>query len=177
MAFTMLCCAGCQPDSAASGTLELDPRAVWEGERLELDTGIRFAPTTEMRQALERGVAIRLLITSRISRRMGFVALARETREFPVRISYLPLTEQWQLERGDEREQYPRLWLLLDALESPRRLATGLERDDLLRAAWQVQARVDVDYNALPSPMRLPALLSPQWRLGGAWRTWQFERS
>ncbi|MCA1779983.1 MAG: DUF4390 domain-containing protein [Xanthomonadaceae bacterium] len=40
-----------------------------------------------------------------------------------------------------------------------------------------MQIRIAFDRAALPSPMHLPSLFSPHWQLGGAWHTWQFDRS
>jgi len=175
MAFIMLCCAGCNADSANRGRLEMNPEAIWQDGRLGIRSGIAFDPPDEMREALTRGVRLQLEVTTRLSRRFGPIALESATRRYPIQISYLPLTEEWQIEASEATERYPRLWLLLDALSAPRSYATGLEADAPAARTWQVQVRVRLDRDALPPPMHLPALLSPQWRLRSSWHTWQFD--
>lgn len=155
----------------------MTPEAIWQDGRLEVRSGIRFEPSAEMREALTRGVRLRLEVTTRLSRRLGPVALERETRRYPIEIRYLPLTEEWQMEQSNRTERYPRLWLLLDALATAHDFDTGLESSMLGDHAWQAQIQVRLDRDALPPPMHLPALLSPQWRLKSAWHTWQFEAS
>jgi hypothetical protein len=155
----------------------MDPEAAWQDGRLAIRSGIAFEPSSEMREALTRGVRLRLEVATRVSRRFGPIALESESRRYPIEISYLPLTEEWRIEATDSSERYPRLWLLLDALAAPRSFDTGLESDALGLQAWQVQVRVRFDRDVLPPPMHLPALLSPQWRLKSEWHTWQFDAS
>lgn len=181
MAFTIFVCAGCTdqgPDrNATDGRLEIEPRMLWRGESLEIDTGVAFDPSAIMREALESGVDLHLEIITRVSRRMGPIALMEEERRHPIAIRFLPLTEQWQLERESVQTNFPRLWLLLDALEQPRGYATGLTRERAREDAWQVQARARFNREALPPPMHLPSLVSPDWRLAGPWHTWQIDAS
>lgn len=150
---------------------------IWRGETLEVDAGVAFEPTAIMREALESGVDLQLEIVTRVSRRMGPIALLEEERHHPITIRFLPLTEQWQLEIDAMQTNFPRLWLLLDALEQVRAYATGLTQEQARGNAWQVQARARFNREALPSPMHLPALVSPDWRLAGAWHTWQIDAS
>lgn len=150
---------------------------VWRGDALEIEAGVTFDPTAIMREALESGVDLQLDIVTRVSRRIGPVALIEVERHHPITIRFLPLTEQWQLETGSVQANFPRLWLLLDALQQARSYATGLTRERADDHAWQVQARARFNREALPSPMHLPSLVSPDWRLAGAWHTWQLDAS
>jgi len=169
--------AGCDSRQPIDGHLSLDPAAVWQEGELTIESGIDFEPTAPMREALERGVDIQLKLTIRVSRRLGPMAWLAERRQTTARIRFLPLTEQWQLETEDVEQNYPRLWLLLEALSRPRDYPTGLRRESLRDDSWQVQIRVAVDRSALPAPMHLPSLFSPDWQLGGTWHTWQFDPS
>lgn len=179
--FTICVCAGCADQGAArsavDGRLEIDPSLVWRGETLEIDAGVVFEPTSIMREALESGVDLQLEVITRASRRMGPIALVEEERHHALTIRFLPLTEQWQLEVESVRINFPRLWLLLDALEQERSYATGLTRKRAAGDAWQVQARARFNREALPSPMHLPSLVSTDWRLSGPWHTWQIDAS
>lgn len=149
----------------------------WRGESLEIDAGVAFDPTAIMREALESGVDLQLDLVTRVSRRMGPIALLEEERHHPITIRFLPLTEQWQLEVETIQTNFPRLWLLLDALEQARAFPTGLTRNKARGDVWQVQARVRFNREALPSPMHLPSLVSSDWRLAGAWHTWHIDAS
>ncbi len=177
MVFITLCCAGCGTEPETGGRLEMHPELLWQEDRLIIRSGIAFEPSSEMREALTRGVHLRLEVATRISRRLGPIALETETRRYPIEISYLPLTEEWQIDANDQTELHPRLWLLLDALAAVRSFDTGLKSKMLDGHGWQVQIRVRFDRDVLPPPMHLPALLSPQWRLRSPWHTWQFEAS
>jgi len=130
-----------------------------------------------MREALARGVDLQLEVVTRVSRHWGPVALIEIERRHPLTIRFLPLTEQWQLEIRRRQLNFPRLWLLLDALQDQRSYLTGLTRRQAMEGAWQVQARTRFNREALPPPMHLPSLISPQWRLAGAWHTWQIDAS
>ena len=78
------------------------------------------------------------------------------------------------MDSGNKRS-FPRLWMLLDALEAPMDLATGMQRDDLDGTDWQAQVRAYLDIGKLPSPMQLPAWFSSQWRLSSEWTTWRID--
>jgi len=174
-----LVCAGCSDGggNTADGRLEIDPSMVWRGEALDIDAGVAFDPTAIMREALESGVDLELEIVTRVSRKMGPIALIEEERRHPITIRFLPLTEQWQLEIDAIQSNFPRLWLLLDALQQGRSYSTGLTRERTRGNSWQVQARARFNREALPSPMHLPSLVSSDWRLAGTWHTWQIDAS
>ncbi|MGK7296455.1 MAG: DUF4390 domain-containing protein [Candidatus Wenzhouxiangella sp. M2_3B_020] len=179
--FTIFVCAGCTDQGAGgqstAGRLEIDPNMIWRGESLDIDAGVSFDPTAIMREALESGVDLQIEIVTRVSKRIGPVALIEEERRHPITMRFLPLTEQWQLEIDAVQTNFPRLWLLLDALQQTRTYATGLTRERVGGDDWQVQARARFNREALPSPMHLPSLVSPDWRLAGAWHTWQLDAS
>lgn len=177
--FIIFACAGCSNGGTGfgDGRLEIDPRAVWRGDALYIAAGIAFDPTARMREALESGVDLELDLVTRVSRRLGPVGWIEEERHHPVTLRFLPLTEQWQLEIEGRQDNFPRLWLLLDALDREREYATGLTEEMTRRGAWQVQARARFNRAALPSPMHLPSLVSPEWRLAGVWHTWQIDAS
>jgi hypothetical protein len=171
----MLCCAGCS--SETSDRLALSPRTDWRAGELTIVSPVRFEPTAAMREALARGVDLHLDVQTRVSRRLGPVAWRVAGRQHPVRIRFLPLTEQWELDIAGSRETFPRLWLLLDALAEPRRFGTGFTRAQSEGGDWQIQVRARFDRSALPAPMHLPSLLSAQWRLTSQWHTWRLDAS
>ncbi len=173
----MLVCAGCNSRPAADAGLGLDASIDWRGDRLVVQSRVDFEPSEAMIEALERGVDLRIDVVTRVSRRIGPVALMTDKRRHPLRIRFLPLTEQWQLDTEDGRQVFPRRWLLLDALEQTRALETGLTRERSRSGRWQIQVRAEFNRTELPPPMHLPSLFSPQWRMKSAWRTWRIEAS
>lgn len=130
-----------------------------------------------MREALERGVDLQLEVVTRVSHHLGPIAIVDIERRHPITMRFLPLTEQWQMDINDQQTNFPRLWLLLDALDEQHGYPTGLTREGLAEQTWQVQARIRFNREALPPPMHLPSLFSSQWRLSGDWHTWQIDAS
>jgi len=100
-----------------------------------------------------------------------------DKRRDPMRIRFLPLTEQWQLETGDGEQTFPRRWLLLDALAQERAFETGLTRERAASRRWQIQVRAEFNRTELPPPMHLPSLFSRQWRMASRWQTWRIDPS
>jgi len=150
---------------------------IWRDGQLVIATGVNFDPTPRMREALESGVDLQLEIITRVSRRRGPIARLEIEQRHPIEIRFFPLTEQWQLEFEDRQLSFPRLWILLEALQERRSYPTGLSREKARDGQWRVQVKTRFNREALPSPMHLPSLVSSQWRLTGAWHTWQLDAS
>lgn len=142
-----------------------------------ITTGVDFVPSEPMVDALENGVDLRIDVVTRVSRRFGPIAWMTDKQRYPMRIRFLPLTEQWELERSDGKETFPRRWLLLEALGQPRSFETGLTREQSDPGRWQVQVRAEFNGTELPPPMHLPSLFSPDWRMKSPWATWRIETS
>lgn len=174
MASTILLCAACRPAEPEIGRLALEPAARWADDRLLIDSGVDFLPSPAVREALEHGVDLQLDIEVRVARRHGPIALEVDRRAHSLRIRYLPLTEQWQLEEANGTRLFPRFWLLREALAEPRSFDSGLTRSAANERPLQVQVRARINRDALPAPMHLPTLFSTQWRLGDQWHAWQF---
>ncbi len=174
MASTIWLCAACQPTDPGLGKLALDPAARWIDERLVIESGIEFQPSPAIREALDHGVDLQLVVELRVARRHG--PIARELRLIarPFRIRYLPLLEHWQLEDAEGVQTFPRFWMLREALAEPRVFETGLDRSAAEERPLQVQVRARIDRDALPAPMHLPTLFSVQWHLGDRWHAWHF---
>lgn len=178
MVFSILLCAGCSPDSSDDFGLELlEPEVTWRDQRLVVATALGLELSEAAREALDHGIPLVVTIQARISRVHGYFARGRETVTRSVELRYLPLSRHYQLTLLDTGEQrsFPRLWMLVDALERPLELDTGRVRADLVEGAWQAQVRAYLDIGELPSPMQLPAWFSSQWRLSSAWTTWRID--
>ena len=173
----MLVCAGCGNPRGLDTGLAVDASTDWRGDRLVITAGVDFDPSEAMIEALESGVDLRVDVVTRLSRRFGPVAVLSDQQRHPMRIRFLPLTEQWELERDDGKQTFPRRWLLLEALGQPRSFETGLTRERIDDGRWQIQVRAEFNGTELPPPMHLPALFSPEWRMKSAWATWRIEAS
>jgi len=178
MAFITLASAGCKPAANTSGTLQLSAQPAWEDDRVMIESAIDFQPSLEMAEALARGVDLGLRLEIRARRRFGPLHLTRVRVDHLITLSFLPLTEQWQITTEQRSEQFPRRWLMLEALNEPRRWAVaGLDRAGIAQGDWQLQARVRIDLDTLPPAMHLPALFSTQWRLASQEHSWQLRDS
>ncbi|MDR9389736.1 MAG: DUF4390 domain-containing protein [Wenzhouxiangella sp.] len=155
-----------------------EPAIEWRGDVLGVATGVVFAPSAAILEALEHGVAVNVVVATRIHPWHGALASASQTRNHRFEIRYLPLIEHHQLTelKTGQTESFPRLSMLLEALSQRHWLDTHLSRDDVGDTAWQVQARVDIDREQLPAPMQLSAWRDRNWRSGQAWLTWRVER-
>lgn len=173
----MLVCAGCGNRPGPDTGLAIDASTDWRGDRLVILTEVDFEPSAAMVEALERGVDLRVDVVTRVSRRIGPVALMTDKQRHPMRIRFLPLTEQWQLDTEDGQQTFPRRWLLLEALAQTRIIETELTRARADEGRWQIQVRAEFNRGELPPPMHLPSLFSAQWRMKSPWRTWRIEAS
>lgn len=176
-AFIILLCAACTaPPEDARGLALLQPEPRWANGSLEIETALSVDLGPAAIEALEHGVPLTLVITTRTARGPLWFVPRPEIHRHALEIRYLPLSRHWHLHdktTGDEIS-FPRLWMLTESLAEPRRIATGLSREALDGRSWKVQIRAELDLNALPSPMRLPARFSPQWRLSSSRHTWHF---
>jgi len=164
-------------DDTRSSIALVEPTMDRNNGLLELSAGVNFNPGAEPLEALENGVALVIALQGRASRIHWLIAREkyRETRLFEIR--YLPFSRHYQLTDlgSGERETFPRLSMVFDDLRRPRTLVPGLDADEAEAGSWQVQVRVYLDITRLPSPMRLPAWFSRDWRLSSRWHTWRFE--
>jgi hypothetical protein len=125
-----------------------------------LDARLRLAPSPALLQALDRGVPLVLRLDLRARDGAG----ARDATH-RILLRFLPLARQYawtDLDTGAVR-YFARQTLLLAALDRVR-LPLDPSWADLAPGA-HVTLSVALDVDALPAPLRLPALLSPRWRL------------
>ncbi|HEX6833104.1 MAG TPA: DUF4390 domain-containing protein, partial [Rudaea sp.] len=121
--------------------------------------------------ALDHGIALQFkidLAAQGAARLFWHPDLAqRETR---IELRYFPLSRQYQwrdLDRGDTRNYSGRASLIaaLEDLHLP--VPDGFRGADVRR----YRIRIELEREALPGALRLPALLDPKWRMSGdyAW--------
>lgn len=130
-----------------------------DGLQLELTQHIVL--TDAMRDALDHGIALRLLYR---------IEVCGQRRQRAVWLRHAPLKRQYELQHEgmSEVRDFARLSALEAALDRIR-LSLDLPAD--AHCAGQVQ--VQLDLAALPTPLRFPAFFQPQqWRLHSGSRTW-----
>lgn len=171
----MLCAGGCADDARQAAGLSLaGPEFVWEGNELVARTGLEVTLSTAALEALENGVALTLTVQTRVQRKHRLLDRRVNVRNHRLEIRYLPLSRHYQLsnEKHETQQSFPRLWMLLAALQDPIAFETQLTRADLGDGEWRVRMRAYFDISRLPPPMRLPAWFSNQWRSGTGWHDW-----
>lgn len=171
MVFITLPLAGCSDAERGQWQVDfIEPRLVRTGEGLDFIAGVDLEPSPAMLDALDRGVALTFLVALRASSGKVWLPGLDERRRHRFEISYLPLSQHFQLEdfHNDTRVTFPRLSMLTEALRAPRAWSIPLEPGDEVS---RVRARIQLDRTRLPSPMRLPTWFEEQWRLGSGWQT------
>ena len=139
----------------------------------QLQAHIAITLSDEVLQALESGVPITLVLDMDVGRRRHFFLWNEPVAslEQRYRLAFHSLTEQYQVMNLNTAAQdtYPDLAHALHAIGEvdnfpmlDRRLLNTRERYD-------VELRVRLDIESLPSPLRLVAYISHGWRLASPW--------
>lgn len=187
----MVCLAAAWPGVAgAAGASEAGNGATLEaGIRIErasatlvdnvyyLDADIDFTLSRPILEALERGVPVRVALDIEILRERRYMwDETTTTLEQRYELDFHALTRSYVVRNLNIGTQnaFPTRRAALDHLgriaDLPMIDANLLEEGE----SWlgRVQARIDID--ALPVPLRVRALVSPEWRLASGWHEWRF---
>ncbi len=134
------------------------------------DLSLKLTPAVE--EALRKGVIITLKANAQI---VHDNALGRVVEDHGRRwqIQYLPLSRHYSLTdlRSKEQSNWPRLRHALAAL---KRIEIELPPVKLDPGDYRLEVMVYLDRRKLPAPLRLPALVSSDWKLESNWYKWQF---
>lgn len=173
--FTILLLAACSTERSGDWGIDLiEPELIRTDEGLQVLAGIEIEPSPAMLEALDRGVAVTLAIQTRATPGRLWIPGFDRLRKHRLEISYLPLSRHYRLEylRDGSHWTYPRLSMLIEDLRQRQPWSVKVDDEEFADVEWRVQARAELDRSRLPSPMRLPAWLDPQWRLRTAWQEW-----
>jgi hypothetical protein len=165
------------PDPPAPGIYILDARSDARDEVHYLDAQIDFVFSPQIIEAIEEGVPLSLVLTIEIMRERAWLWNEKVTGlEQRYQISYHALTRQYVIRNMNigTQHNYPTFAAALSALGTVA--ALPLIDANLLQAGQRYRGRLQarVDTSALPTPLRLIALVSPEWRLVSEWREWAF---
>lgn len=177
----LLCCAVASLN-AQEQVEEIEPalviqsaesRLVDDVVRLDVAFDLRFSE--QMIEALQRGVALTLLIEIEINRERSYLwSTTIATLEQRYQISYQPLTQYYALNNlnSEVEVQLPSLELLLAVINElddfPLLDAALLAAD----ATYFGEIRISVDSGSFPVPMRLMSYFNDDWDLSSEWFEW-----
>ena len=142
-----------------------------------VDARIDFAFSEDNLEAMRNGVALTVIVDIELRRERGqWWDETLATRQLRYRIETNVLTGRYRVRNvGGVARNYRSLEEMTESLgrvESVPVIARELLSAGVHYAA-RIRARLDIE--ALPSPLRPIAYLSPQWRLNTGWFEWQVE--
>jgi len=123
----------------------------------------------EARNALIHGVPLTLELDLVLRNTGNQTRVGRETRNYEIR--YLPLSDYYQLSLSGAGpvKTFPRLRHVLAELSS---LELDVETGVVPKGDYELLTRLRLDQHRMPPPMRLPVLLSSNWRHDSSWSSW-----
>ena len=144
-----------------------------------VDARLDFAFSEDNLEAMRNGVALTVIVDIEVQRERGQwwneTLVARQLR---YRIETNVLTGRYRVRNpGGGTRNYRSLEVMTEALG--RMESIPIVARELLplsadaRYAARIRTRLDIE--ALPSPLRPIAYLSPRWRLNSGWFTWRIE--
>lgn len=159
--------AGCAPtgDSFGIHIVSLEARTAHTGVAVRAHQEISLS--REAREALRHGVPLRIRVDLRMRGDGQWRPAEESTFIFEVR--YLPLSDHYQLAgpRSDSSvKTFPRLRHVLAELGD---VELNLPDANATPGQFEVRMRSRLDRSAMPAPMQLPTLLSPNWNHDSGW--------
>ena len=142
-----------------------------------VDARIDFVFSEDNLEAMRNGVALTVIVDIEVRRERGqWWDETLAARQLRYRIETNVLTGRYRVRNlgGGARNyrSFEEMTKALGRVESVPVIARERLRADA-RYAARIRARLDIE--ALPSPLRPIAYLSPRWRLNSGWFEWQVE--
>lgn len=143
-----------------------------------LNAEVAYHFTPEVLEALDNGVPLTLDLEIEVSHPrqwlwdQGFTTLQQRYR-----LEYHALTQQYLVENLNSATQYnfPNREDAIKVLGNIVNLPVLDQRLLTPGNSYVGRARVSLDIESLPTPLRLVAYLSPQWHLASEWYTWPLQ--
>jgi hypothetical protein len=159
-------CTPTQPEGAFE-VLQVD--ANWNNGRLAMRFQQQLTLSPEARRALDHSVPLTVVLELILRDSSSRVRVGSHQVSYEIR--YLPLSERYQLSGpdGENVSSYPRL---RHALAKLAELDVSIQTGVIPAGDYELLARTRLDRNAMPPPMRLPALLSAEWKHDSDWSSW-----
>ena len=165
------CLAGCARGTAEPGLSITGMDGSLAGNQYSLDLELEIRLTPSIEEALHNGVPIRFLVETRVVEARPWLwsrTVVEASRGYT--LSHHSLSEQYLIRSpgSEEYRAYPSRQAALSVLESPDPWRVELPSADS-DGPRTAEARVRLDLQALPAPLRLVAFFSPDWRISSGW--------
>lgn len=172
LVFSAVLLAACSQGEAGGAFEVKQVEAQWSNGRIAIQYHQQLRLSSEAQNALVHGVP--LTFETDIILRDAKTQTRLERNRSRHEIRFLPLSEHYQLsnEDGSDVRTYPRLRHALAALG---RADVSFETGALPAGEYELLVRSFLDKNAMPPPMRLPALFSSRWDHQSNWTSWPLQ--
>src|SRR5438128_10336633 len=143
--------------------------------RYSLYADFRLELTPPLLEALKNGVSLGFLVEFELTRpRWYWFDEKTASEKLELRLSYLPLTQQYRLSSGTLHQNFP---TLAEALEALGRVhgwpVLGQDQVDNGRA-YVAAVRLRLDPAQLPTPFRVSAVTNREWTVTSDWKRFPF---
>ena len=179
-ALSLVAAGHAEEASPVNGRFEVEYAALRPaGESYVVDARIDFAFSEDNLEAMRNGVALTVIVDIEVRRERGQwwdeTLAARETR---YRIETNVLTGRYRLRNLDDgsTRNYRSLEEMMETLGHFESVPIVTRQRLSADARYTARIRARLDIEALPSPMRPIAYLSPEWRLNSGWFEWRIEQ-
>lgn len=154
-------------------------KASIKNEQVVVDLDMDLTLSDDAEEAIQRGIPLIIAIEIELAKSRPLIWDSPVTKwKRDIEISYHALSEHYLVQETgrSEIQNFLNLSEVMSAISNQRllkipvpKLPTNAELNYILK----VRARLDAE--ALPTPLRLMAYLSPNWRLSTGWSKWPVE--
>jgi hypothetical protein len=143
--------------------------------RYFLNADFQLELNAPLREALNNGVSLGFLVEFELTRpRWYWFNEKTASEKLELRLSYLPLAQQYRLSSGTLHQNFPTLAEALEALGRVHGWAV-LGQDQVDNGRTYVAAvRLRLDPAQLPTPFRVSAVTNREWTLTSDWKRFRF---
>jgi len=143
--------------------------------RYALYADFRLELTAPLREALANGVSIGFIVDFELTRpRWYWFDEKAAVEKLELRLSYLPLAQQFRLSSGTLHQNFPTLAEALAALGTVHGWLV-LSRDQIENGQqYLASVRLRLDPTQLPTPFRVSTVTNREWSLASEWKRFPF---
>lgn len=139
---------------------------------LSLQIQSQVIMSDEQEQMLRNGIPLTFVYEVRLTDHKGFFSKLVDSQEIRLLLFYHGLSKQFVVRdlAKEKQDSYPTLSLALLHISTLENIELKYRQDN--QSDYQGKARLWVDIEALPTPLRIPAYLSSKWQLNSGWHSW-----
>ena len=145
---------------------------------LQVDATANLSLPDETQEALESGVDLRIQFLIELMKSRNWLWDAPEkTWEMLFTLHFHQLSGQYVLAipQSDNLQAFNTVQDALDDLSSRLSFNLGYEESLQQQGTYYLRAKVKLDTEFLPAPLKLFSLVSGDWKLDSGWRLWVLE--